>query len=111
MGKMEGTLGRRETEETGQRSRIGLEEGRVVEIQVSDLKQEQEELTGPSKCDRARPSEGPLLSDHDKVSPKSWSFEETKMKDAIKSTLHLGPSVLGIASRLRIRPSQYCLAT
>ena len=31
MGKMEGTLGRRETEETGQRSRIGLEERRVVE--------------------------------------------------------------------------------
>ena len=31
MGKMEGALGRRETDETGQRSRIGLEEGKIIE--------------------------------------------------------------------------------
>ena len=30
MGKMEGTLGRSETDETGQRSRIGLEEGKSL---------------------------------------------------------------------------------
>ena len=45
MGKMVGTLGRRETDETGQRSRIGLEKRRIFEPQrgfskiISDLKE------------------------------------------------------------------------
>ena len=51
MGKMEGTLGRRETDETGQRSRIGLEEGEIIEPQkgfskiISNLKAKRNSLS------------------------------------------------------------------